>query len=319
MRTPTAARDRERARAGVIDTLSLGYTTINRHPWILAVPILLDLLFWLGPRLSLAPLVERALTRFPAVALPADVSESYEEYRQGLSQLSEGFNLLSLLASNFPGVPSLMAGRAGSGPVIELSSSAEALGLFVLVAIAGVLVASLYYTFIGRGVRSDPETFGATLRRGAKTWVRVLVLLALALTAMLVLGVPVAIVALILGTINSSLLGFVASFLLVTAIWVQFYLFFVVDAIVISDASALQAVRNSVALVRFNLGPGLGLIILVWVIMLGMSVVWSGVAQTEWGIAAGILGNAYVSTGLATAAMIFYRDRFATIESRPGR
>jgi hypothetical protein len=45
----------DRAHAGappsVIDTLTAGYETINRRPWLILLPIALDLLFWLGPKL----------------------------------------------------------------------------------------------------------------------------------------------------------------------------------------------------------------------------------------------------------------------------
>ena len=39
-------------KSGVIDTISAGYAAINRQPWLLLAPILLDLLLWLGPRVS---------------------------------------------------------------------------------------------------------------------------------------------------------------------------------------------------------------------------------------------------------------------------
>ena len=40
---------------GIIDTLSAGFQTVNRHLYLLLVPILLDLFYWLGPRLTVKP------------------------------------------------------------------------------------------------------------------------------------------------------------------------------------------------------------------------------------------------------------------------
>ena len=42
---------------GVIDTLTAGYNLVNRHPWLLVLPLLLDVALWWGPQLSVAPLI----------------------------------------------------------------------------------------------------------------------------------------------------------------------------------------------------------------------------------------------------------------------
>lgn len=315
MREPTVARDRERGATGVIDTLSLGYATVNRHPWIIAIPVLLDLFFWLGPRLSMAPLIQQVFSRIPAsAALPADLAQNYQDYSQALLDTGEHFNLLSLLATNFPGIPSLMAGREGIGTTTELASASLVLGLLLLIPLAGVWFASLYYSWLGRELKG-PE-FGGLWGRAWKTWLRIVGFLLIALAAMVAIGVPLSVAAFVIGSFSSSVVGLMVSFVWVAAMWAQFYLFFVVDAIVISDVGPRQAIRNSLAVVRYNLGSSLGLVILVWIIMLGMPIVWASMSDNPVGVVAAILGNAYVSTGLAVASMLFYRERFAAISSR---
>ena len=45
----------------------------------MAIPVLLDLFFWLGPRLSLAPLVQQFFARVPVpTGLPSDLAQSYQ-------------------------------------------------------------------------------------------------------------------------------------------------------------------------------------------------------------------------------------------------
>ena len=61
MKQPSLAQSETRL-TGVIETLSNGYGVVNRHPWILLLPILLDLFLWLGPQVSVAQLVSRTLT-----------------------------------------------------------------------------------------------------------------------------------------------------------------------------------------------------------------------------------------------------------------
>ena len=149
-----------------------------------------------------------------------------------------------------------------------------------------------------------------------RVWGRLLALLLLALAAAFVALVPIAILMMLLGSLEASLMSFLASFLMVAFFWLQFYLFFLVEALVISDVGPLRAMRNSVAVVKYNLSPSLGLVMLSWIITMGMPVVWNALAENPLGAIPAMLGNVYITTGLAAATMIFYRDRFSAIQSR---
>ena len=46
---PTAAQ--ARPALGVIEALSAGFDAVLRHPWLLLIPVLLDVFLWVGPRL----------------------------------------------------------------------------------------------------------------------------------------------------------------------------------------------------------------------------------------------------------------------------
>lgn len=307
------ARDKERGSVGVIDTLSAGYTTVNQHPWILAIPVLVDLFFWLGPRLSLAPLVQKIAARIAVpMDLPAEMAQGYQDYRDGLLRAGESFNLFSLLAAHFPGIPSLMVARDGAGSVTTVADPWAALLLFLMLPLVGMWLASVYYTVVAQPVRGS-EGAGGMWGRVWRTWGRLVLFLLFALGLGLLIGVPLMIVAAVAGAFNASLLGFLVAFISVIALWVQFYLFFVVDAMVISDVGPFKAIRNSVTVIRFNLGSTLGLVALILIISWGMPIVWDAVAQNEVGTAVAILGNAYIASGLAVASMTFYRDRFSAL------
>ena len=317
MREHDVARDKQRGVAGVIDTLSAGYAIVNRHPWVIAVPVLLDIFFWLGHHLSLAPLVQKMLVRMPVpVDVPAEMLQAYQDYRDGLARAGESFNLFSLLVSHFPGIPSLMSTKEGLGPTIALADPWAALGLSLLLPMAGIWLASAYYVGIGNQVRGVTDEAGQLWRRVWRTWGRLLGFLLMALGVLLLFGLPLLVLALVAAAINTAFLSIVASAVWLAALWAQFYLFFVLEAMVISDVGPIQAIRNSVAVVRFNLGSTLGLVVLIWVITLGMPLAWDALAQNTPGTVVGIIGNAYIATGLAAASMIYYRDRFAVLAER---
>jgi hypothetical protein len=85
-----------------------------------------------------------------------------------------------------------------------------------------------------------------------------------------------------------------------------------VPAIFVSNVGPLAAIQRSVGLVRRNLWPSVLLIVLTWLILAGMSRVWDVLAsnlQSPYGVALGILGNAYIASGLVAAGMIFYTQR----------
>jgi hypothetical protein len=96
------------------------------------------------------------------------------------------------------------------------------------------------------------------------------------------------------------------------------HLFFAIDAVFVSNAGPLKAVQRSVVLVRRHLWPSVALILLTWLILAGMDRVWDvlvGTLQTPYGVILGILGNAYVASGLIAAGMVFYIQRSEQIQS----
>jgi hypothetical protein len=274
---------------------------------------LLDLFFWLGPRLSLAPLVQQTFGDESSPGVAGALMEGHSGAEAGFIQAGESFNLFSLLALHYPGLPSLMAAKETAGAMIGVGSAPVAMLLFLLLPVLGVGLASLYYTLIAQRVAGrEDESTARVITRSWRNWGRLLRFLLLLIGVSIAFGMPLVFLALLLGE-SSGLFGLVVTALWMVAILAQLYLFFLVDAVVISDAGAIQAAKNSVAVVRAYLRPTLGLVILVWVITMGMPIVWDALAGSVPGALVGILGNAYIAVGLAAASMIYYRNRFAAI------
>lgn len=283
----------------------------------MVIPLFLDFLLWLGPRLSPAQLIEGMLERSASSpALSAEMLQAMQENREAWLEAGRSFNLLSLLAIHYPGIPSLMANRAGYGQTVSLDSSLAVMSFFLLLPLVGMLLASFYYAAIGNQVGPQGGSLSGAGALAWRVWGRLLALAVLVLALSFVVLVPIAILMMMLGSLGSSLMSFLTSFLMVAFFWLQFYLFFLMEALVISDVGPLQAMRNSVAVVKHNLSSSLGLVMLSWIITLGMPVVWNTLSENPVGAIPAMLGNAYIASGLAAATMIFYRDRFSAIQSR---
>jgi len=309
----------------VIDTLTAGYETINRRLWLVLLPIALDLLFWLGPKLS----VVRLAGYLPLAALSPDQVASAGEVLGHL-------NLAYLLALYVPSV----LGRAIFDPIVpaqlwerrlvyQVAPETFVVALVVLVPL-GLLVAAFYLGQIGQLVR-PASAAGGGLRAIVRHWWRLVVVHAAGLLVFACLAAPAAaLIAAANAFVSRDIAGFLLLLFQVTLLWLGVYYFFALGATILSDDSPVRAALSSADLVRTNFWAAMALVGLILIIETGLSLVWRLLAGQTWsapwgtggpalGLALSIVANAYVGTGLAAAAMIFYRDRFLVAQQRTSR
>ena len=330
MQHPLAAR-RQATPTGVIETLSAGYVAVNRHLWVLLLPILVDVFLWFGPHVSYSPLVDPTVTRATEwarqVALGPrraqrnpELVNAFDDVRLWLIARTGDLNVLTVVARGPPAPPSLGTVPSVRGDLSFITDWRAALALVVACLSAGLLLGGAFY----RGLAVASSGKGAGLfAEGRRTWrdvVRVLGLLAALLGVGGLLGLPV----LLLVTFTAFVAPLVAAMgvLLVfgALVFVLLHLFFAVDAIFVSNVGPLNAIQRSVAVVRRHPRSSMALMLLTWLILAGMAQVWAVVAsnlQSPYGIALSILGNAYVASGLVAAGMIFYIERAEAVPS-PG-
>ncbi|MBI4491723.1 MAG: hypothetical protein HY690_02905 [Chloroflexi bacterium] len=319
VREPRLARDGVLRPSGIIDTLSAGYGIVNRRIWILLIPILLDLFLWLGPQVSVSPLVGQALTRWGAPAsLTLEQVQAIDEARRSVMSAADEFNLLSLLSSGLVGVPSLVVVIGGQGPFQLIDNWSMALGVALGAALLGLASGCTYYVLLAQQVRGSVG--GATLPWRAlghlwPAWRRVMGLLLVLAGLGVLLGLPLAFVLAGAALVSPVLASIGLACVLMALVWLQLYLFFAPGAIFVSQVGPLQAIRGSVAVVRAHFWPAVLLITLIWVILLGMAQVWVRLATSPGGTLVGILGNAYIASGLVAANLVFYQERMGRKES----
>lgn len=309
---------------GIIDTLSAGYRVIARRWWLLAIPVLLDLFLWMGPRLGIAGLVrDLAVSLNVPAGASQEMAGALQQTQYILDQLARA-NLWALLAWGIPGIPSLIAAVAPAGlaaPIaagtIQVGDPLQAVGLVLALMLVGVLLSSVYVAGVGSAVLQEYEP-GASRRPFGRlvlsTWGQLLLFLLIILLAALMFSVPFLMLGGLLALVNPAVgmgaLNLFSLLMLAVGVWMAVYLFFAVDSIIINGVHVLRAMWNSANVVLRNFWPALGLIILIQVISVGMSLIWKELTLSPWGTAFAILANAFISTGLVAASFIFYLDRF---------
>lgn len=309
MRESTSARGPLPRATGVVDSLSAGFGVVNEQPWIVLIPILLDLFFLFGPRISIAPVIGQIVTA-PELsrAIDADTTKS-------ILALAEETNLLGLLSpagmtlpTIVPAIASRIGGARGAFILLDSTSTAFLIGLGAV--LSGAFLGCLYRAILSQQAREGELTLRRLPVDSVLAWWRVIVLTLLLTVVGFFAIVPLAFIAALASLATAAATAVMTAVVATLAVAAQLYLFFAPDAIFISRVGPIQAIRQSAAVVHAGLWSALTLAILITIILIGMGQVWIALAsQASWGLALGIVGNAYIASGLVAASMLFYRER----------
>lgn len=307
---------------GVIDSVSAGIGLVWRRPWTLLIPIILDAMIWLLPRLSLTeffrPYLNEILSAMPLSTDP----QAAEETRAAFQGALESFNLVGFVAAALNAVtriPTLLAIDAPdiASPLTTLSYSIQSptliLFLFIPLFLLGLVFVALYFELIAQGARplETPER-GVMMMRVARLWLR-LIALSLFLLGLLFAAVFI-LVALQLLFNSGEVAAFATLLLTVMFFWVFIYFFFVPSAAAVSDISIRSAIRRSSVLFRLFFWTTFALVALSVFLERGLAILWDGLTVNPVGVVVGIVANAFIGTALIAASMIYYQDRMNLIE-----
>ena len=310
----------------MLSCLMAGFEMLGRNWWLLALPVLLDLFFWLGPQLSIAPLVREAVATLDATPWPLPALEVPE-------QLIERFNLFSLL-STMPlmSIPSLLAQHApeltspiGERIVLPVASGLSLTGWGALLIPAGALLGFVYLNLLARKVyalRSEKDA----PEEQSRSWWRVTLRLIRALffaTGLLILrtiitpiwllvtGLAIAIDPCFGPAIQGLSVG-IAGFIIL-------HLVFVIHGLLLGERGLLRAILESVALIQINFPSSAGLVLIAMIIYYGLGFVWALPASDSWLLLIGILGNSCIATALIAGTFVFYQERISVLDGRTQR
>lgn len=296
---------------GVIDAIAEGCFAVARRPYVLILPVALDLFAWLGARLTATPLLEALLgaaQRGGAVDQGAlDLLRSTERDANLFSLLALGINTLT------PAVTPGQIARPWPQGVIDLGAWPWVVLSALALALLGVFCLACYLAVVAQVVRDEPFSLRRIVRRAPVYSLRLLGLGAVIVGGLLLMGLPVLFLAGLL-TLAGASAGPLLTLLFIPLVWLYCYLALAPEAIVMSDAGPLQAIKLSVRVVRRNFWPVLRLLAATLLILQGFPVLWQLLARQVAGVPLAIVGNAFLATGMTAAGMAFYRERLAALD-----
>jgi hypothetical protein len=311
---------------GMLGCLMAGFEMLGRNWWLLGLPALIDLFFWLGPQLSIAPLMQEAIATLESSPWPTPPLQVPEQF-------IERFNLFSLL-STMPllGPPSLLAQHVpevtspiGERLVLPVTNGLALTGWGALLIPAGALLGFAYLNSLARSVyklRAEKKEEGEKPGRSASWWSVVLrlirtLLFATGLLIIRTLILPIWYLVTGLALAVDPCLGPALQGLAVgIAGFVILHLVFVIHGVLLGQRGLLRAILESVALTQVNFPATAGLVLIALLIYQGLGFVWSLPSSDSWLLLIGIVGNSCIATALITGTFIFYQERIGVLSGK---
>jgi hypothetical protein len=329
----TETKEKTSAPKGVIGCLAAGFELLGRNLGLAAIPALLDLFLWFGPRLSVAPLLQQFIAILGTQPAPdPEMTHQVTQAIQLLEQFGEQFNLLSML-SWLPLLhpPSLLARHTwgavsplGDARVFSVASLLALIPWWGMLVLIGLVLGFLYLNYLAHRIRAEQvpaesesisnktaQEEQLVLSEGVVRPLRIFLfeasLLAVGMVFILIWMMMVGAI-----TALSQVLGLLVWMLGVGLIsYVALHLVFVIPSVLIGGRGLLQAIWESVLLSHSQFPAVMGLVLLTMVIYEGLGYVWSLPSGDSWSLLVGILGNAVIATGLTAAIFVFYQERLA--------
>lgn len=304
------------APPSLIKALMAGFDAITNHLGLILFSVVLDLLLWFGPHWRIYDLVKGFVERAPQLAGGAegDMGTVMRSSQQIWLELAEQFNFLSVLRSLPVGIPSLMSARSPlEAPAIapgiwEIPSWPALVGLWLVLTFLGLSLGTLYF-----GLVAQASVMGKVdLRQALLGWPRAtlhVALLALVwLVVLLVITLPFSclLTFMVFAGLGVGDIGIL--FYGVLLAWVFFPLIFSPHGIFVRQAGVLASVRDGVRLTRKTFALTGMFLIILFVLSEGLDVLWRVPPETSWMSLVGIVGHAFVTTGLLAASFVYYCD-----------
>lgn len=307
--------------AGILTCLITGFEVIAHQPQLALLPILLDLYLWLGPRLSLAPLIAQVRSLWAAAPTP-EVAPFYQSANQFFDLIAEEYNYFSLL--NFGplvGVPTLMSLRMtlehpfGPRAEIPVPDAGIALVWALVLLVIGLGLSAVYLWQVGLRVSQETEVPVPGPLPPVRLWGYLVQLMVLLLSVFFVLSFPASLFISTLTLANMNLASLAMTLLFSMAVLVLLHGLYIIPGMVQLGQAPFPAIRDSIILTRLDFLGTLGLIAVIIIVAQGLNFVWSLPDAGSWATVVGILGHALVSTALTATLFVFYQERLVYLQT----
>ncbi len=302
---------------GIIGSLRAGFDVTAGHITAILMPVALDLLLWLGPRLSLNTLaqpilgyIQQGMTANGGFK-PDDVTSMMTLYQQSF----RAFNVLALVRTFPIGVASLISGKLpgltplGMPTTVQIDSYLNLVGLVFLLTLLGWLFGGLYFLWVAAIV--TPENLPSTLRALLQTLFYSVVWVLICW----ILGLPIIFTVSLIFMFNSVVGEVVLVILAFISMWLIVPVFFSPHGIFVKKQNAFASILGSFQMARFTLPTSSLFVLTVFLLAYSSNFLWAIPTNESWLTLVGILGHGFVTTALLASSFKYYRDMTAWLQT----
>jgi hypothetical protein len=304
------------APPNMVASLRAGFDAVANKIVIIIIPIVIDLILWLGPHVQVKTLVNNFLNSMTSSAELSSLQSGdlLTSSMDVIRTAAEQFNLLSLLRTIPVGIPSLMAARLpvdtpnGVPKFIDATNFFGATAIAISLLLGGLIIGCFYYILVFQVALQGKIELKKILKDWSWTSLQVLSLALALLILFIVISVPssCAISGL---TLLGLPFGQFAVFLYIgVLLWLIFPLLFAAHGIFVNHNNALVSVQRSMLLTRMTLPTTSLFVLAVLVTSEGLDYLWRVPPETSWLTLVGVSGHAFITSALLAASFFYYRD-----------
>jgi len=308
----------------IIPSIAEGFHTVAANIYLILFPILIDLLLWLGPIVRIKnffmPIMMDAL-EVSAAAYGDQAAEFITTSQEIWTEFFQQFNLLSLLRTFPIGISSLMFSKARTGTpfgimrFIDLQSERTVLIWALGFLLIGTFLGCIYFSLTAdrvKGKKKSPQLNGLLNQT-----LHGIILSLLIFSVFLILSFPIACILSSIFLFLPSLGTFPIALIGVMFVWMILPLGFSPHGIFSRQLNAVKSIVTSFQMVRRLMSAAGLFFIVILLIGFGLDVLWSTPETENWMLGVGIVGHAFISTGLLAASFVYYDSGIRWVESIP--
>ena len=298
----------------VIQALLSGFNIIANKPYLILLPVLLDLFLWFGPGWRIdeffRPLIQN-FSSLPGMNTPeyAEIVQSFQTFWQNaLSQ----FNLAVTLSTLPIGVPSLMTGEVafvnplGHPVEFELTSNLQIIGILLFFVAIGFSLGNLYFQNISKQV--IPSTKKSTIKSFLWSFLQIVLMPVMLIIALLILSIPILFIISLVTVLSPAFSEILLFIIAVILLWSIMPLIFTPHSIYLYKQNLISAMMTSISVVKVSSGPTTWFLVASFVLVRGFNYLWEAPASDSWFLLIGILGHAFIVSAVIAASFYYFVD-----------
>lgn len=303
----------------LIGAIRSGFDAVTNQILLILFPIFLDLLLWFGPRIKLTGLINSFAKELFLVSTSQDpgMADLLQPILEIWSQTAEKFNMLAMLRSYPVGVTSLLvadlplSSPVGSTGTFEIGSLGGVFLTFIIISLVGILCGTLYFMLVAQAAILGDISWQQVFSELPWTSLQVVLLAFLWTIFILAITIPGSFLFSLVILSGISYVNCAVFIFAGVVFWLILPLVFSPHGIVLNQESFLKSVKTSVNLSRRTLPSTVLFILAAFLLSKGLDILWRKPLElggNSWLTLVGILGHAFVTTGLLASSFVFYRD-----------